>query len=131
MELQKKFDKWLEDEKFVTFANKRLKDEILHVPENHLLDPKHEELEEGFENYDCYAAPLATYLTYCLQLAKCSRNAKKRKRGIWWVYVQVHILGFYTKVFACEFEYRVRMVNEEIMLILHSEYTQSLRIQRQ
>lgn len=82
MELQKKFDKWLEDEKFVTFANKRLKDEILHVPENHLLDPKHEELEEGFENYDCYAAPLATYLTYCLQLAKCSRNAKKRKRGI-------------------------------------------------
>ena len=27
MELQKKFDKWLEDEKFVTFANKRLKDE--------------------------------------------------------------------------------------------------------
>ena len=47
MELQKKFDKWLEDEKFVTFANKRLKDEILHVPENHLLDPKHEELEEG------------------------------------------------------------------------------------
>ena len=70
MELQKKFDKWLEDEKFVTFANKRLKDEILHVPENHLLDPKHEELEEGFENYDCYAAPLATYLTYCLQLAK-------------------------------------------------------------
>ena len=45
MELQKKFDKWLEDEKFVTFANKRLKDEILHVPENHLLDRKHEELE--------------------------------------------------------------------------------------
>jgi len=106
MELQKKFDKWLEDEKFVTFANKRLKDEILHVPENHLLDPKHEELEEGFENYDCYAAPLATYLTYCLQLAKCSRNAKKRKRGIWWVYVQVHILGFYTKVFACEVPYK-------------------------
>ena len=81
MELQKKFDKWLEDEKFVTFANKRLKDEILHVPENHLLDPKHEELEEGFENYDCYAAPLATYLTYCLQLAKCSRNANEAFGG--------------------------------------------------
>ena len=136
MELQKKFDKWLEDEKFVTFANKRLKDEILHVPENHLLDPKHEELEEGFENYgvgssDWYAARLGRWRNYGMQLAKCSRNAKKRKRGIWWVYVQVHILGFYTKVFACEFENLVRMVNEEIMLILHSEYTQSLRTQRQ
>ena len=70
MELQEKIEKWLEDEKFVTFTNKRLKEEILHVSENHRLDPKHEELEEGFDNHDCYAAPLATYLTYRLQLAK-------------------------------------------------------------
>ena len=131
MELQEKIEKWLEDEKFVTFTNKRLKEEILHVSENHRLDPKHEELEYCFDNHDCYAAPLATYLTYRLQLAKCSRNAQKRKRGIWWVYVQVYMLGFYTKVFACEFENLVRMVNEEIMLILHNEYTQSLRTQRQ
>jgi len=79
MELQKKIGKWLENEKFVTFANKRIHEEILHVPENHYLDPKHEELEEGFDYYNCYAAPLATYLTYRLQLAKCSRNVKKRK----------------------------------------------------
>ena len=131
MELQEKIEKWLEDEKFVTFTNKRLKEEIMHVSENHRLDPKHEELEEGFDNHDCYAAPLATYLTYRLQLAKCSRNAQKRIRGIWWVFVQVYMLGFYTKVFACEFENLVRMVNEEIKLILHNEYTQSLRTQRQ
>ena len=59
MELQKKIGKWLENEKFVTFANKRIHEEILHVPENHYLDPKHEELEEGFDYYNCYAAPLA------------------------------------------------------------------------
>lgn len=33
MELQKKIEKWLEDEKFVTFANKRMQEEILYVPE--------------------------------------------------------------------------------------------------
>lgn len=131
MELQEKIEKWLEDEKFVTFANKRLNEELLHVPENHRLDPKYEELDEGFDNYDCYAAPLATYLTYRLQLAKCSKQAKKRKQVIWWVFVQVMLLGRYVYIFACEFEDLVRMVNEEIMLILHCEYTQSLRTQRQ
>lgn len=131
MGLQEKIEKWMEDEKFVAFANKRMNDEILHVPENHRLDPKYEELDEGFDSYDCYAAPLATYLTYRLQLAKCSRNAKKRKRGIWWVFVQVMLLGRYVRIFESEFGNLVSMVNEEIMLILHSEYTQSLRTQRQ
>lgn len=130
MELKEKIEKWLEDEKFVTFGNKRLNEEFLHVKENHVLDPKYEELDEGFDNFDCYAAPMATYLTYRLQLAKCSRNTKKRKRGIWWVYVQVRMLGFYTKVFACEFDNLVEMLNEEIMQILHSEYIQSLKEKR-
>ena len=59
---------------------------------NHYLDPKHEELEEGFDYYNCYAAPLATYLTYRLQLAKCSRNVKKTQTR--------HLVGVCTSLYT-------------------------------
>lgn len=131
MNVQEKIEKWCKDENFLMYADKRMRDEICHVPENQVLDPMFEELDEKFDMDDRYIDPMVSYLTYRLQLAKLTRNKRKRRRGIWWVFVQVMMLGHYVKVFENELSDLLVELQEEIMPMLHSEYIQSLRTQRQ
>lgn len=49
MKTKKRIEKWLADENFRRYAEKRMQEEITEVPENHTLDRKYEELDEGFE----------------------------------------------------------------------------------
>lgn len=110
------------DGKFMDYANRRMKEEICHVPENHILTPQCDELMERFECDDRYAAPLATYLTYRLQCGMLQRNARKRQREIWWVFVQVALQGFYVNVFSEEFGPLVTALRASVMPMLHDEY---------
>lgn len=131
MNVQQKIEKWCKDEKFLQYANKRMNEEISDVPENHRLDAEHEELCEAFEWDNRYALPLATYLTYRLQVAKLQKNAKKRRRGIWWVFVQVAMQGHYVQVFSEEFGHLLTELQETVMPMLYTEYMQKLNSKRQ
>lgn len=126
MNVQKKFEKWSKDERFLHYVNERMREEITDVPENHLLDPQYEELDEGFDGHDEYIEPLVTYLTYKLQLAKLQRNTRKRSDGIWWVFVQVAMQGYYVQVFAKDFDPLLTALQEAIMPMLHGEYVRLL-----
>ncbi len=126
MNVQKKIEKWSKDERFLRYANERMREEITDVAENHLVDPQYEELDEGFDGRDEYIEPLVTYLTYKLQLAQLQRNRRKRNRGIWWVFVQVVMQGYYVQVFSEDFDPLLTALHEAIMPMLHDEYVQSL-----
>lgn len=121
MEMQRKIEIWCRDERFLRYANKRMNEEITDVPENRLYDPEYEELDEAFETDDRYAAPLAAYLTYRLRLAKLYGNARKRRRGIWRVFVQMAMLGCYVQVFEV-FASLLAELQKEVMPMLHEEY---------
>lgn len=131
MDIEKKIEKWCMDEKFLNYANNRMNEEICHVPENHVLTSQCDKLMEHFEWDDRYAAPLATYLTYRLQVGKLQRNTRKRHREIWWVFVQVAVQGFYINVFADEFGPLVEELRKTIMPLLHSEYVQKMNEKKQ
>lgn len=126
MNLQKRIEKWCKDERFLRYANERMREEITNVPENHRCDPQYEELDEGFDGKDEYIGPLVTYLTYKLQLAKLQRNTSKRCGGIWWVFVQVAMQGYYVQVFAKDFDPLLTALHETIMPMLHGEYARLL-----
>ena len=64
MKTKKRIEKWLADENFRRYAEKRMQEEITEVPENHTLDRKYEELDEGFECDDRYISPLVEYLAF-------------------------------------------------------------------
>ena len=93
MDSKRKIEKWLADESFRRYAERRMQEEITDVPENHTLDRKYEELDEGFEWDDRYIVPLVEYLTYRLHLARLNRNPQKRRRGIWWVFTLCSAAG--------------------------------------
>lgn len=131
MNVQKQIEKWCKDECFLRYANERMRKEITEVPENHKYDPEYEALDEGFENDDRYAAPMATYLSYRLQMAKLQKKAKQRRRGIWWVFVQVMMLGHYVQVFSEEFGPLLSELQETVMPMLHNEYEMMLNGKRQ
>lgn len=120
MNVQKKFEKWYRDERFVRYIYKRVNEELRNVSKQ--PDPKFKELDEAFDRDDRYIVPLVTYLTYRLQLAKLQRNARQRRRGIWWVFVQVIILGLYTEISTKELEKLRMKLLEAIMPMLHDEY---------
>lgn len=120
MNVQKKFEKWYRDERFVRYIYKRVNEELRNVSKQ--PDLKFKELDEAFDRDDRYIVPLVTYLTYRLQLAKLQRNARQRRRGIWWVFVQVIILGLYTEISTKELEKLRMKLLEAIMPILHDEY---------
>ena len=120
MNVQKKIEKWYSDERFVRYMHERVSEELRNVSKR--PDPKFKELDEAFDRDDRYIVPLVTYLTYRLQLAKLQRNARQRRRGIWWVFVQVIILGLYTEISTKELEKLRMKLLEAIMPILHDEY---------
>lgn len=123
MDIQKKIEKWCRNERFVRYANERMSEELSEAS-NHWTDTEYEELAEAFEWDDRYALPLATYLTYRLQCAKLQKNAKQRRRAIWWVFVQVVMQGHYTQGFYTEFEKLQTALLETVMPMLHKEYIQ-------
>lgn len=127
MNVQEKIEKWCKDENFLMYADKRMREEICSKPENQVLDSRFEELDERFDIDDRYISPMVSYLTYRLQLAKLNRNRKKRRRGVWWVFVQVTMLGPYVKVFESELSNLLTELQEEIMPMLHYEYIQNLK----
>ena len=49
-ELELKIDKWLENEQFVAFANKRMNNVLLN--KRHSIDPMVEAMDEGFNEED-------------------------------------------------------------------------------
>lgn len=131
MNVQEQIKEWCKDGRFLRYANERMRKEIAEVPENHVVTPEYEALDEGFEYDDRYAAPLAAYLTYRLQMAKLQKKAKVRKHGIWWVFVQVMTLGHYVHVFSDEFGALAAELQETVMPMLHDEYVMMLNGKRQ
>ncbi len=47
MKAKNEIERWLKDEKFMAFANKRAKEEFFNS-ENNYIDPQYEEMAEGF-----------------------------------------------------------------------------------
>ena len=78
MNVQEQIKEWCKDGRFLRYANERMRKEITEVPENHVVTPEYEALDEGFEYDDRYAAPLAAYLTYRLQVAEKGESAQTR-----------------------------------------------------
>lgn len=124
MNVQKKFEKWYRNERFVRYMSERVSKEMRRAA-NQRLTPEYQVLDTGFDWDKRYVVPLTTYLTYRLQLAKLQKKARKRSRGIWWVFIRVIILGIYTEHFPREFEKLQQALLEEIMPMLHEEYLQS------
>lgn len=124
MNIKRKIGKWLEDEGFRRYAERRMREEITDVPENLVLDPRYEELDEGFEWDDRYVVPLVEYLAYRLHLARLCRNPQKHRRGIWWVFVQISMQEPYVRMFADKFEPLLDELQDCIMPMLHKEYIQ-------
>ena len=85
----------------------------------------------NFDLDDRYFVPLTTYLTYRLQLAKLQKNRSKRRRGIWWVFVQIVILRLYTEITTKEFEKLQKESYGAIIPMLHNEYVMKLNRIRQ
>lgn len=125
MNIKRKIGMWLEDERFRQYAERRMKEEITDVPENLVPDPRYEELDEGFEMDDRYIVPLVEYLAYRLHLARLCRDPQKRRRGIWWVFVQISMQEPY-KEFADEFDPLVDELQDCIIPMLHDEYVKKL-----
>lgn len=125
MNIKRKIGMWLEDERFRQYAERRMREEITDVPENLVPDPRYEELDEGFERDDRYIVPLVEYLAYRLHMARLCRDPQKRRRGIWWVFVQISMQEPY-KEFADEFEPLVDELQDCIIPMLHDEYVKKL-----
>ena len=107
-----------------------MQEEITEVPENHTLDRKYEELDEGFECDDRYISPLVEYLAYRLHLARLCRNPHKRRRDIWWVFVHVFMQGHYTHVFSEHFDPLLDELQDCIIPMLHDEYVRRLNSEK-
>lgn len=125
MNIKRKIGMWLEDERFRQYAERRMREEITDVPENLVPDPRYEELDEGFERDGRYIVPLVEYLAYRLHMARLCRDPQKRRRGIWWVFVQISMQEPY-KEFADEFEPLVDELQDCIIPMLHDEYVKKL-----
>lgn len=130
MNVQKQIEKWYQDRRFVNYVNKRVQEEIRHVSEQR-PDPKYKELDDAFDLDDRYFVPLTTYLTYRLQLAKLQKSRSKRRRGIWWVFVQIIILRLYTEITTKEFDKLQKELYEAIIPMLHNEHVMKLNRIRQ
>lgn len=84
MKGKEKIDKWLEDEAFMSFAQKRTTEIARYILNNYPYDLKYEELDECFGRDDRYVVPVVDYLVYRLhraKLKKTPRNAEKESGG--------------------------------------------------
>lgn len=114
-ELELKIEKWLENEQFVAFANKRMNNVLLN--KRHPIDPM-------FDEEDEYVVPMVEYLSSRLHKAKLCKNRRKREKELWWVWYEIAMQGIYIKVFNCYYENLVEELRLEIMPMLYREYMQ-------
>lgn len=128
MKAKKEIERWLKDEKFMAFANKRAKEEFFNS-ENNYIDPQYEEMAEGFEDNDEYVVPMVDYLSYRLHRAKIYRNRRRRERDIWWVWIQLKYEGIYVEACIKYYAKLVEEVEKDIYTILHREYVRMKRNQ--
>lgn len=82
MKKDDKIEKWLEDDSFMEYMQKRTIEMFNHILNNYPYDPQYEELDECFDRDDRYVVPLVDYLVYRLHRARLKRNSKKRREGI-------------------------------------------------
>lgn len=120
--MKKKIKNWCKDEKFLRYADRRMTEEVIDMPDNHRYDPRYNELEEAFERDGRYAVPLVEYLKYRLHLAKLCKNPKQRRQGIWWVFVQVSMQGYLVPGFANVFGPLLTELQETVLSMLHRQY---------
>lgn len=130
MNIEDKIDIWMNDDSFMNFVQQRTVEKVREILEYYPLDPVYEQLDEGFEYDDRYIVPMVDYLVFKLHTAKLRKNSRKRKDGIWWVFVQVFLLDIYVKVFSEEFSRLLPEIRSTLMPILHKEYVQISKKER-
>lgn len=124
--MKKKIEKWLQDERFTNYTDRRILTEVDDVCENHRPDPEYEELTRAFRRDERYIVPMVAYLNYRLQVAKLQKDARKRKRAVWWVFVQSILLSNATQIHFTEFSLLQTKLMETVMPMLHEEYVKKL-----
>lgn len=80
MKGKEKIDKWLEDEAFMSFAQKRTTEIARYILNNYPYDLKYEELDECFGRDDRYVVPVVDYLVYRLHRAKLKKKLQETQR---------------------------------------------------
>ena len=123
--MKKKIEKWLQDERFTDYADRRILTED-DVCENHRPDPEYEELVRAFRRDVRYIVPMVAYLNYRLQVAKLQKDVRKRKRAVWRVFVQSILLSNATQIHFTEFSLLQTKLMETVMPMLHDEYVKKL-----
>ncbi len=124
--MKKKIKKWLQDKRFTDYSDKRILTEVDDVCDNHRPDPEYEELIRAFKRDERYVVPMVAYLNYRLQVAKLQKNVRKRKRVVWWVFVQSILLSNATQIHFMEFSLLQMKLMETVMPMLHDEYVKKL-----
>ena len=126
MNVQKKIEKWCRDERFTDYSDRRILAEVENVCDNYRPDPEYEELIRAFRRDGRYIVPMVAYLNYRLQVAKLQKNIRRRKRAVWWVFVQSVLLSNATQIHFMEFGLLQTELMETVMPMLHDEYMQKL-----
>ena len=119
-ELELKIDKWLENEQFVAFANKRMNNVLLN--KRHSIDPMFEEMDEGFDEEDEYVVPMVEYLSSRLHKAKLCKNRRKREKELWWVWYEIAMQTYFIELLDEYYGALVEELRLEIMPMIHREY---------
>ena len=118
MKTEKKIEKWRKDARFVDFIHWRMHLEFAKRMESNSLDLFFEELDKAFEYDDRYIVPLVEYLTCRLHTALL----RKDEEGIWLVWFQVAMEGYYVQIFHEEFAPLLAELKTALMPMLHKEY---------
>lgn len=126
MKKDDKIEKWLEDDSFMEYMQKRTIEMFNHILNNYPYDPQYEELDECFERDDRYVVPLVDYLVYRLHRARLKRNSKKRREGIWWVFIQIILLGDCITSFPEDFKRLLLELRTTLIPMLHAEYVRKM-----
>lgn len=124
--MKKKIEKWLQDERFTDYSDRRILTEVDDVCDNHRPDPEYEGLIRAFRRDGRYVVPMVAYLNYRLQVAKLQRDERKRRRAVWWVFVQSILLSNATQIHFVEFDSLQTRLMETVMPMLHDEYVKKL-----
>lgn len=124
--MKKKIEKWLLNKRFTDYSDRRILTEVEIFCESHCTDPEYERLIRAFKRDGRYIVPMVAYLNYRLQVAKLQRDVRKRKRAVWWVFVQSILLSNVTQISFMEFDLLQTKLMETVMPMLHDEYMQKL-----
>ena len=122
MKIKKKIERWYKDASFMNFVHRRMQVELAQRMEGYSFDPYFEELDEAFEYDDRYLVPLVEYLTCRLHTAMLRKDIRQREEGIWQVWFQVAMEGYYVQAFHEEFASLLAELKTALLPILHKKY---------